>query len=232
MTLEAMTKALSVACIALAATLPQAPQAASTGKGGTGGRGDTAALSGNPWFPLDPGRLLILEGVDDGQLDRLEVRVLAETRSVGGIVCRVVEETHLEDGELVEITRCLYAIDPETLDVGFYGEEVDHYRDGVIVGHDGSWEAFLQGAQRGLAMPGEIKPGARWYVAQVPGITADRAEALSGNARVTTPAARFTGCVTTEETSELEPDENTVKSYAPGVGVVQDGHLRLVAHRP
>src|SRR5688572_22228364 len=59
----------------------------------------------NPFFPLVPGDRLVLEGESDGQPARLELTVRDETVRIGGIVTRVVEERHMEGGELVEVSR-------------------------------------------------------------------------------------------------------------------------------
>ncbi len=190
-----------------------------------------SSIGTNDYFPLDPGRYSILQGMDHGHLDRLEIRVLDEMKKVGGVDCRVVEEAKLVDGELVEIVRAYYAVDAATRNVHSFGEQVDEYENGVVVGHAGSWEAYLQGAQPGLAMPGTPLLGARYYVQQVPGVAEDRAEITELPEGVKTPAGMFRACLITEETSVLEPGETAVKAYAPGVGVVKDAHLKLIAYR-
>ena len=45
---------------------------------------------------------------------------------------------------------------------------------------------------------------------------------------VETPAGNFKNCLKTEETTPLEPDNTEYKYYAPGVGLVKDGPMKLV----
>jgi hypothetical protein len=42
------------------------------------------------------------------------------------------------------------------------------------------------------------------------------------------PAGRFINVLKVEETTPLEPGHRDVKRYAPGVGLLQDGSLKLV----
>lgn len=57
----------------------------------------------------------------------------------------------------------------------------------------------------------------------------DRAEVVSLTERLTTPAGTFEKCLETRETMPLEPGDTEYKLYAPGVGLVQDGPLVLMA---
>lgn len=47
---------------------------------------------------------------------------------------------------------------------------------------------------------------------------------------VRTPAAQFTNCLKVEETTPLDPGNKEYKYYAAGIGLVQDGALKLVKH--
>jgi hypothetical protein len=58
-----------------------------------------------------------------------------------------------------------------------------------------------------------------------------RAENLRMGELVETAAGSFENCVTTLETSAIEPDEEVLKVYAPGIGLIQDGELELVEFR-
>ena len=58
----------------------------------------------------------------------------------------------------------------------------------------------------------------------------DRAEIVSLSETVETPAGKFENCLEVEETTPLEPDVKEVKVYAPGVGLIVDGGLRLVRY--
>jgi len=47
---------------------------------------------------------------------------------------------------------------------------------------------------------------------------------------MTTPAGTFKNCIRVEQTSGLEPEEKYYKTYAPGVGLIQDEDLRLTSY--
>lgn len=185
----------------------------------------------NPFFPLDPGRTLILEGDIDGQPARLERTVLAETVKIAGVTTRVVEERHTEGGELVEVSRNYFAVCEPSGNVFYFGENVDNYVDGEIVDHAGSWRAGVDGARVGLIMPGVRLLGARYFQENAPDVALDRAEIIDVGAEEETPYRRFRHVLVTEESSPLEPDVVESKSYAPGVGLIVDATLRLVAVR-
>jgi hypothetical protein len=186
----------------------------------------------NPHFPLVPERQLVYEG--DGE--ELFITVLEETRRItlpiGGrlrtIRAAVVEERELEGGELVEISRNFFAVCERTNDVYYFGEEVDDYEDGEIVGHDGAWLAGRDGARPGILMPGTFLLGSRYYQEVAPGVALDRAEHVAEGLSVETEAGDFEGCVEVTETSPLEPGSESTKQYCPGVGLVADNDLVLV----
>ena len=58
----------------------------------------------------------------------------------------------------------------------------------------------------------------------------DRAEIVSVTERLQTPAGTFTNVLKTVETSQLEPGPGEAKFYAAGVGLLQDGSLKLVKY--
>src|SRR5438067_622682 len=57
---------------------------------------DLAPTGRNPYFILEPGYALILEGGDQ----RLVISVKDETKKVDGVECRVVEERETKGGKL------------------------------------------------------------------------------------------------------------------------------------
>lgn len=191
---------------------------------------DLSPTGRNPYFILEPGYQLYLEGRDGRTPVTLTITVLDETRKVGNVLTRVVEERETEGGQVIEVSRNYFAICKRTNNVYYFGEEVDIYRDGKVVGHEGAWLAGGSGAKFGLAMPGSPLLGARYYQEAAPGKAMDRAEVASISETIDTPAGKFTGCLKTEETTPLEPGEREAKYYAAGVGLLRDGPTRLVRH--
>lgn len=189
-------------------------------------KGELASTGRNPYFILEPGYQLVFEHGGE----RLTVTVLDETKTVAGVETRVVEERETKDGQPVEVSRNYFAISKRTNSVFYFGEEVDIYKDGKVAGHEGGWLAGVKGAKFGLMLPGQILLRARYYQEIAPGVAMDRAEIMSMNEKVKTPAGEFDGCLKTEETTPLEPGEKEYKYYAPGIGLVKDGSLPLVKY--
>jgi hypothetical protein len=192
---------------------------------------DLATEGENPYFILKPGYQATFEGKASGKAAKLVITVLNETKNVAGVDTRIVEERESSGGELVEVSRNFFAIHPGTGDVYYFGEDVDMYKKGKVVSHEGSWQHGTNGAKFGLMMPGKPSIGMRFYQELAKGIAMDRAEIVSLTDRLTTPAGVFEKCLKTKETTPLEKLAREYKIYAPGVGLVKDGDLVLVSHQ-
>jgi hypothetical protein len=187
---------------------------------------DFLSSGANDYFRLEPGYALVLE---KGQ-ERLVITVLDETRLVDSVECRVVEERETKAGKIVEVSRNFFAFNTADRGVYYFGEEVDIYKNGQVVRHEGAWESGKNGARFGLMVPGRPEVGARFYQEIAPGVAMDRARVASLDASIRTPAGEFKGCLEFVETTPLEPLARDTKIYAPGVGLVKDGALVLVKH--
>ena len=188
--------------------------------------GELSATGRNPYFILEPGYQLVFEGGKE----RLTITVLDETKTVAGVETRVVEERETKDGKLVEVSRNFFAISKRTNSVFYFGEEVEILKDGKVVGREGEWLAGEKGARFGLIMPGQVLLRARHYQEIAPTVAMDRAEIVSMSVTVKTPAGEFKNCLKVEETTPLEPGEKEYKYYARGIGLLQDGSLKLVGY--
>jgi len=188
-------------------------------------KGELASTGRNPYFILEPGYYLVLKGDEE----QVTVTVLAETKKVAGVETRVVEERETKGGKLAEVSRNYFAVNKRTNDVFYFGEEVDVYKDDKLVSHEGAWLAGVQGAKFGLLMPGRPSLHARYYQEIAPKVAMDRAENVSLTETIKTPAGEFKNCLKVEETTPLEPGKE-YKYYAPGIGLVQDGSLKLVKY--
>lgn len=191
-------------------------------------KGELAPTGRNPYFVLEPGYRLTLADGDE----QLVITVLDETKIVDGIETRVVEERESKKGAVVEVSRNYYAISRRTNSVYYFGEDTDIYKDGKVVKHEGSWLAGVSGARFGLMIPGTPLIGARYYEEIAPGVAMDRGQVRSVTGSLETPAGRFTNVLRIEETTPLERGEREYKLYAPGVGLLQDGSLKLVSYGP
>ena len=201
---------------------------------------DFTVFGGLPYFPLNPGHQVVLAGEDDGEPVQVIITVLNETRDVTfvengtprTVTTRVVEEVESEDGELTEISRNFFAMCRQTGDVFYFGEEVDDYEDGEIVGHDGAWLAGVDGALPGVIMPGEFNVGDFYYQEFAPDVAEDQAINDAEGLMIDTPVGQYDAVVQVVEPDPLEPDADpSLKQYAPGVGVVVDNELSLTDFR-
>lgn len=191
---------------------------------------DLADTGTNPYFVLQPGYVMEFEGKEGGKAHHLTITVLDKTKKVAGVKCRVVEERETEGDELIEISRNYFAISTRTNAVYYFGEDVDMYKDGEIVNHEGSWLAGVDGAKYGMIMPGVPLLGARYAQEVAPKVAMDRAEIVSLDRKITTPLKKFENVLKTEETSVLEPGNKEYKYYAKDVGLIRDGDVRLVKY--
>jgi hypothetical protein len=91
-------------------------------------------------------------------------------------------------------------------------------------------ERGSRGARFGLLMAGVPLVNGRYYQEVAPRVAMDRAQILSVDGTLTVPAGRFVNVVKTEETTPLVPRERGYKYYAPGVGLIQSGSLKLVRY--
>ena len=189
-------------------------------------KGELASTGRNPYFSLEPGDQLTFEDDDE----RLVITVLNETKIVDGVETRVIEERETKGGKLVEVSRNFFAISKRTNSVFYFGEEVDIYKNGKVVNHEGAWFSGEKGAKFGLMMPGQILLGGKFYQEIAPKVAMDRAEIVSQTETVKTPAGEFKNCLKIKETTPLEPGHDEFKRYAAGIGLIQDGSLKLVKH--
>jgi hypothetical protein len=186
-----------------------------------------SATGRNLYFILEPGYQLVLEGKEGKKSIRLEVTVLNETKKIGNVETRIVEEKETADGKLTEISRNYFAVCTQTNDIFYFGEDVDVYKDGKIVNHEGAWLAYQGKNKPGLMMPGTAKIGAKYYQEIAPGVAMDRAEIVSVMETLQTPAGIFKNCLKTQETTALELGSKEYKIYAPGIGLIKDAELLL-----
>jgi hypothetical protein len=192
----------------------------------------------NPYLPLVPGTRWVYEGVEDGEVERVEVEVTTDRREVMGISAVVVRDTVYEDGELIEDTYDWFAQDVDG-NVWYLGEDSREYEDGELVGTEGSWEAGVDGALPGIVMLAEPTVGEAYRQEYYEGEAEDLAEVAELGVSETVPAGSFDDVVVIREWNPLEPDVVEDKYHAPGIGVVLevvveggDGRVELIEVTP
>ena len=175
----------------------------------------------NPYMPLEVGDTWAYEGTDEeGALERIEVTVLDETFETAlGITTRVVRDTVTVDGEVVEDTWDWYAQDQDG-NVWYFGEETAEYENGEVVTTEGSWEAGVDGAEPGVVMPADPRPGLSYRQEYLAGEAEDQAVVLSADEQAEVTLGHYDDVVLTRDTNALEPDVTELKFYARGMGQI------------
>jgi hypothetical protein len=181
---------------------------------------DFVATIDNPYYPLTPGTAFRFEGESTDGHETNIVVVTNQTYNILGVACTVVEDTVLVDGDLIEATTDWFAQDKDGT-VWYFGEASRSYENGVLVSTGGSWEAGKSGAQPGVIMYGDPKPGGPYRQEFEGGVAEDRGQIIRTDAKVTVPYGTFSNCIETEEWSDLEPGIVEYKFYAKNVGVVR-----------
>jgi len=175
---------------------------------------------------MQPGRVLRLKHGNE----TLTVTVLSDVERIDDVAAGVLEERETRNGKLVEVSRNFMATDRNTGDVYYFGEDVDNYKDGKVVGHESAWRAGIGGARFGLMIPARPVVGQMFYQEIAPRVAMDRVEVISIDETVKTPAGTFDHCVHLRETTPLERDVSH-KYYAAGIGIIKDDEFEL-AERP
>lgn len=175
----------------------------------------------NRYWPMHPGDRWVYASTDaGGTAQQVEVTVLDETYTVAaGIRARVVHDVAMQDGAVLEDTRDFYAQDGDG-NIWYLGEQTTEYPPGGAPSTEGSWEAGVDGAQAGIAVPADPRPGVAYRQEYLRGQAEDAAVVLSTSEPVETATGRYTGALLTRETTALEPDVAELKFYVPGVGQV------------
>jgi hypothetical protein len=228
--------ALPVAALALAACGDD------SGNGGASGGGSPALPQGsepveldpaeftteidNPYFPLQPGSRWVYREADaEGSVQRVVVTVTDRTREIAnGITARVVRDVVSEEGEPIEVTDDWYAQDSDG-NVWYLGEDTAEYENGEVVTRSGSFEAGVDGAEAGIAMPAHPEVGQAYRQEYYAGEAEDAAEVRALDGRAMVPFGEFSDLVVTRDTTPLEPKVDERKHYAEGIGLVLAIHV-------
>lgn len=173
----------------------------------------------NPYWPMRPGTTWRFKETDAETTQHVKLTVLDRTRDVRGIRARVIHDVVREDGEIIENTFDWYGQDSGGT-IWYLGEFTREYENGVPVNTEGSWEYGVDGAQAGVIIPANPKPGCRYRQEFLKGVAEDHAAILSIREDVKVRAGRFRDVLTTGDYSRLEPWVTEHKFFAKGVGPV------------
>ncbi len=220
--------ALAVA-IAASAAAPATPATATLPQGSEPVTLDPARFTtriDNPYWPMRPGsRWVYSETSRTGARQRVEVTVTRRTKRIAnGIAARVVRDVATQNGRTVEATDDWYAQD-DAGNVWYLGEATAEYEAGKVVSRAGSFEAGVDGAQPGIALPARPRPGLSYRQEYLEREAEDTGAIVTvGEEQVEVPAGYFTRVLMTRDLVPLEPRVQELKFYARGVGPVLSIH--------
>ena len=181
----------------------------------------------NPYWPMRPGSRWVYRETDTtGSKQTAVISVTRQTKLIAnGVTARVVRDVVSENGTPVEITDDWYAQD-KAGNIWYLGEAVQNYENGKLVDRAGSFEAGVDGAQAGIAMPANPVPGLSYRQEYYKGEAEDKAAVITvGQEQVQVPFGHFNKKVLmTRDLVPTEPKVQELKFYAPGVGLILSMH--------
>jgi hypothetical protein len=214
-TLLAVVACICVACGSGTSRPPQATHRATFVKG-----------VDNPWFPLEPGTVLVYRGVKDGDGGRDVVTVTRKTKLVDGVHCTVADDKLYVKGHLVERTSDWYAQDTRG-NVWYFGEDTAELDEsGRVTTREGSWQSGVDGARAGMLIPAQPKVGQTFLQEYYKGHAEDHSRVLSLAASIRVPYVESRQALLTKEWTPLEPDVIDHKVYVRGVGLVKEETIK------
>ncbi len=184
----------------------------------------------NPYWPMRPGSKWVYQASDtEGGAEKVVVEVTDETKTIAnGVEATVVRDTVSDPktGEPVEVTDDWYAQDTAG-SIWYLGEETAEYKNGKVANRSGSFEAGVDGAEAGIAVPANPEPGMEYRQEYYKGEAEDQAAVVSvGGEQVEVPFGFYDeDILMTRDLVPTEPKVQELKLYAPGVGLVLAVHL-------
>jgi hypothetical protein len=181
----------------------------------------------NPYWPMAPGSQWVYRETDTtGARQKVVITVTSKTKKIAnGITARIIRDVATEKGAKVEVTNDWYAQDKDG-NVWYLGEKTAEYKNGKVASRHGSFEAGVDGAQAGIAMPANPEPGLSYRQEYYKGEAEDKSAVVTvGQERVHVPYGFVNKDVLmTRDLVPLEPRVQELKFYARGVGPLLSVH--------
>ncbi|MEK6277998.1 MAG: hypothetical protein AABM29_08300 [Actinomycetota bacterium] len=176
----------------------------------------------NPYWPMRPGSRWVYNEVhaEDLSVERVVVTVTNRTKKIAnGIEARLVRDVVSENGVPTEVTSDYYAQDSAG-NIWYLGEDTTEYKNGKPATTAGSFEAGVDGAQPGIALPADPKPGMTYRQEYYAGEAEDKGEVVSVDEQAEPPFGHFTNVLMTKDINPLEPKALEFKFYGRDVGLL------------
>jgi len=176
----------------------------------------------NPFFTLTTGTIFQFSGPTPEGLETSTSEVTAQPRMVNGVAAVEVHDLVYLDGALIEDTYDWYAQGSDD-NVWYLGEDTKQIENGMVIGTEGSWEWGVAGALPGIIMAADpaAQVGRTYREEFLSGVAEDKARVVAVNQSVTVAKGSYTGCIVTENYTDLEPNlPHERKTYCPTDGLV------------
>jgi hypothetical protein len=220
--------AASALAVALAVVIGLTANVSASGRGSPLPRGsepvnlnpaDFSANIDNRRWPMTVGSRWVYRVIDtaDGSTKREVIKVTNQTKMIAdGIEARVVSDVVTNRGKPAEVTKDWYAQDSHG-NVWYFGEDTVEYVHGRPR-DNGSWEAGVNGALPGIALPAKPKVGMAYREEYSKGEAEDQSRVLALDEQAEVPAGHYKPVLMTEDFSPIEPKVSELKFYAKGSG--------------
>jgi hypothetical protein len=174
----------------------------------------------NPYWPMAVGSRWKYKEAEGGEVLDVVVTVTDKTKQIAnGVEARVVHDVVSKKGQPVEVTDDYYAQDADG-NIWYLGEDTAEYENGKVSTRAGSFEAGVDGAEAGIALPANPEPGMEYRQEYYKGQAEDQGAVLSISEQAEVPFGHFTNALMTRDTNPLEPKVEELKLYAKDVGPV------------
>ena len=230
-----VTAGLAAMILGLAACGGSGTTAASAKPGSPFGR-DSATIT-NPYLPITNFHRCVLRGKDGNQRLRV-VRVLLDRAKRFPVAGRMVKAavvrdsvTDLHSGQRIEKTIDYFAQD-RVGGVHYFGEDVNEYEHGRLVGHSGQWRVGRDVERPGLLMPAHPRIGDTFFSEKIPGVAVEKDKVVASGLTKKVHGQTYQRVIRIREHATTpKPAEFELKTYAPGTGVITEanGGLGLVS---
>jgi hypothetical protein len=114
--------------------------------------------------------------------------------------------------------------------VCYFGEDVDIYKNGNVVAHDGAWRAGENGNLPGIIMPGDPQVGDAFFQESAPGVAEDMSSIIAFGEAIDVQAGMYDDTMTVEDCNPMEDAETDEKVYVRGIGLAVDDVAELISY--
>ena len=189
----------------------------------------------NLFLPMAIGATYMYQAEEEDGLVLNEITQTSATKMILGVPTTVVHDVEWIVVEGVGLVKTEETDDWIAWDnfgnVWYFGEDTTEFQyddDWNPTGttKEGSWEAGVDGAQPGILMLANPRPGNTYLQEFYEGVAEDTAKVLKLNETVSLELGTFQGCLKTKEWTPLDSGTVEHKYYAPGMGLVYIEELK------